>query len=384
MKPTTVQSAGPETADASALSMDGAARQTVEQVLLDLKSSEKGLSDGEAARRLAVVGPNALRTHKASPWSVLGRQLRSPILILLIVTAGLSLFLGDKTNSVVIAVILVVSVGLGFSNEFRAERAAEALHSRVTHTVVALRDGTACQIDVVDLVPGDVVRLGLGAIIPADIRLLTAQDLLCDESILTGESLPAEKDPAPSVGGGPLGDMSCCVFMGTVVQSGSCVGVVVATGGRAEFGKIALGLGERQPQTEFQNGLKRFSFLLLQVAVVLTTLIFIANLLLGRPLIDSLLFSLAIAVGITPQLLPAVVSTCLAAGTRALAKRKVLVKRLVCIEDLGDMDVLVTDKTGTLTEGHISFTSALPVRAAITGGGTLCPGAGLHGGRLLA
>jgi Mg2+-importing ATPase len=338
----------------------------VEQVLLDLGSADSGLGSDEAARRLSIVGPNALRTHKASPWLVLGRQLRSPILILLIVTAGLSLFLGDATNSVVIAVILLVSVGLGFSNEFRAERAAEALHSRVTHTVVVLRDGTACQIDVVDLVPGDVVRLGLGAIIPADIRLLSEQGLLCDESILTGESLPADKDPAPILGVVSLSEMANCLFMGTVVQSGSCAGVVVATGGRAEFGRIALGLGERQPQTEFQNGLKRFSFLLLQVAVALTSLIFVANLLLGRPLLVSLLFSLAIAVGITPQLLPAVVSTCLAAGTRALAKRKVLVKRLVCIEDLGDMDVLVTDKTGTLTEGHVSFVSARPVRAEVT------------------
>ncbi|MFQ4149421.1 magnesium-translocating P-type ATPase [Arthrobacter sp. LAPM80] len=358
-----------EPANFTQISLAGTARLSGEQVLRELQSSESGLSGGEAARRLAAVGANALRTHKASPWSVLGRQLRSPILILLIVTAGLSLFLGDATNSIVIGVILVVSVGLGFSNEFRAERAAEALHSRVTHTVVVLRDGAACQIDVVVLVPGDVVRLTLGAIIPADIRVLTAEGLLCDESILTGESLPAEKDSVPIVGDASLGDLSCCVFMGTVVQSGSCTGVVVATGGRAEFGKIALGLGEHQPQTEFQNGLKRFSFLLLQVAVGLTTLIFIANLLLGRPLLDSLLFSLAIAVGITPQLLPAVVSTCLAAGTRALAKRKVLVKRLVCIEDLGDMDVLVTDKTGTLTEGRISFTSALPVGPDISKAG---------------
>ena len=174
--------------------------------------------------------------------------------------------------------------------------------------------------------------------------------------------------------GAALGDLTSCVFMGTVVQSGSCTGVVVATGGRAEFGRIALGLGERQPQTEFQLGLKRFSFLLLQVAVGLTSLIFIANLLLQRPLIESLLFSLAIAVGITPQLLPAVVSTSLATGTRQLAKRKVLVKRLVCIEDLGDMDILVTDKTGTLTEGRISFTGALPAAPDMSADGLLTLG----------
>jgi len=343
------------------LTITDAARQAPDAVLAALGSGPDGLSRAAAADRLDAVGPNAVRTHEASAWSVLARQFRSPILILLLITAGLSLFLGDATNSVVIGVILLVSVGLGFSNEFRAERAAEALHSRVTHTAVVVREGAAAELDVTALVPGDVVRLGLGAIIPADLRLLAAKDLLCDESILTGESLPVAKSPAPVTEKASLGDLTSCLFMGTVIQSGSCTGVVVATGGRAEFGRIALGLGERQPQTEFQLGLKRFSFLLLQVAIGLTTLIFAANLLLQRPVIESLLFSLAIAVGITPQLLPAVVSTSLATGTRQLARRRVLVKRLVCIEDLGDMDILVTDKTGTLTEGRITFTAALPV-----------------------
>ena len=342
------------------LAISRAAGRPVAAVLDELGSGENGLSGGEADRRLAEVGPNAVRTHTASGWSVLGRQLASPILILLLITAGLSLFLGDATNAIVIGVILLVSVGLGFSNEYRAERAAEALHSRVTHRSVVVRDGMPGEIDVTALVPGDVVHLGIGAIIPADMRVLAAKDLLCDESILTGESLPVAKDPAPVPQDAPLADLSSCLFMGTVIQSGSCTAVVVATGGRAEFGRIALGLGERQPQTEFQLGLKRFSFLLLQVAIGLTSLIFVANVLLHRPVIESLLFSLAIAVGITPQLLPAVVSTSLATGTRQLARRKVLVKRLVCIEDLGDMDILVTDKTGTLTEGRIGFTAALP------------------------
>ncbi|QCO99897.1 magnesium-translocating P-type ATPase [Arthrobacter sp. 24S4-2] len=346
--------------DPRQISIYTAAQLPSDQVLEQLGSGRAGLNSGEAANRLAELGPNAVRTHQASGWSVFGRQLGSPILILLLITAGLSLFLGDATNSIVIGVILLVSVGLGFANEFRAERAAEALHSRVTHRAVVLRDGTTREVDVTALVPGDVVHLGLGAIIPADIRLLTSKDLLCDESILTGESLPASKDPAQVPAGTVLAELASCAFMGTVIQSGSCTGVVVATGGHAEFGRIALGLGERQPQTEFQLGLKKFSFLLLQVAVVLTSLIFIANLLLQRPLIESLLFSLAIAVGITPQLLPAIVSTSLSTGTRQLARRKVLVKRLVCIEDLGDMDILVTDKTGTLTEGRISFTGALP------------------------
>ncbi len=342
---------------ASAISV--AAQQSVDEVLADLGSSVSGLSAAEAARRLASVGPNAIRSHTASAWAVLGRQLKSPILILLIVTAAASLFLGDATNSIVIGIILVASVGLGFINEFRAERASEALHSRVTHRVVVARGGIPLEIDVVDLVPGDIVQLALGSVVPADIRLVRCNNLLCDESILTGESMPVEKDPAAVHDGSSLGELSSCAFMGTVVQGGAGTGVVVATGGRAEFGRIALGLGERQPQTEFQNGLRRFSFLLLEVAIALTTVIFLANLLLQRPPLESLLFSLAIAVGITPQLLPAVVSTCLATGTRQLARRKVLVKRLVCIEDLGDMDVLVTDKTGTLTEGSITFSEAL-------------------------
>ena len=351
-----------------------AASLTAEQALTRLGSGPGGLSEEEAAARLEQLGPNAVRTHRANAWAVLGRQLGSPILILLLVTAGLSLFLGDATNSIVIGVILLVSVGLGFTNEYRAERASEALHDRVTHRAVVLRGGTPRDVDVTALVPGDVVHLSLGAIIPADLRLISTHNLLCDESILTGESQPAAKETAPVAAGSALGDLASCAFMGTVIQSGDCTGVVVATGGRAEFGRIALGLGERQPQTEFQLGLKRFSFLLLQVAIVLTTLIFVANLLLQRPLLESLLFSLAIAVGITPQLLPAVVSTSLATGTRQLAKRKVLVKRLVCIEDLGDMDILVTDKTGTLTEGRISFTRAIPVTPGTSDGELLTLG----------
>ena len=178
----------------SAISL--AARQPVEQVLAGLRSSSSGLNPDEAARRLAVSGPNVVRTHGTSGWRVLGRQLRSPILILLIITAATSLFLGDVTNSIVIGVILLVSIGLGFANEFRAERAAEALHSRVTHRAVVVRAGALGEIDVADLVPGDIVRVILGSVVPADIRLFSGEDLQCDESILTGESLPVDKDPA--------------------------------------------------------------------------------------------------------------------------------------------------------------------------------------------
>lgn len=289
------------------------------------------------------------------------------VLILLAVTAFISFVLGQRTDTVVIGVILLASVGLGFLNEYRAERATEALHSQVLHRAVTLRGGRLVEVDVTGLVPGDVARLVLGEVVPADLRLLSTMGLECDESVLTGESLPADKAVPPVAAGSALGDLTSCAFMGTVVRSGSGTGVVVATGAPAEFGRIALGLGERHPETEFQAGLGHFSVLLLQVALALTSLILVANLVLQRPLIQSLLFSLAIAVGITPQLLPVVVSTSLATGSRRLAKCKVLVKRLVCIEDLGDMDVLVTDKTGTLTEGRITFAAALDPPGADSG-----------------
>jgi Mg2+-importing ATPase len=244
---------------------------------------------------------------------------------------------------------------MGFFNEYKAAKTAEALHSGIPHSCVALRDGHPRTVDVTELVPGDVVGLQLGQVVPADLRLLAVAGLECEESVLTGESLPAEKSAEPVAAGTPLAELSSCALMGTVVRAGSGTGVVVATGGDAEFGRIAVGLGQQQPETEFQVGLRKFSMLLVQVAGVLTGAIFVINVALHKPVLDALLFSLAIAVGISPQLLPAVVSTSLAAGLRQLARRKVLVKRLVCIEDLGDIDVLFTDKNGTLTEGSLRF-----------------------------
>ena len=341
------------------LTAAAAAALPVRDVLDQLGSGLEGLPEDEAQRRLLTTGPNAIRSHRARPLPVLARQLRSPLLVLLAVTASASAFVGQASNAVIIGTILLASVGLGFVNEFKAEKTAEALHSSVRHRCVVLRDGHPRATDVTELVPGNVVDLQLGQVVPADLRLLATAGLECDESVLTGESLPAEKSPAPVAAGTPLAELASAALMGTVVRAGSGTGVVVATGGRAEFGRIALSLGERQPETEFQAGLRKFSMLLVQVAGVLTTSIFVINVTLHRPIIDALLFSLAIAVGISPQLLPAVVSTSLAAGSRQLARQKVLVKRLVCIEDLGNVEVLFTDKTGTLTEGSLRFMRSL-------------------------
>ena len=325
------------------------------QVVSALMTSADGLTTAEASRRLASAGPNAVRSHRAELLPVLLRQLRSPLLVLLAITAVASYFVGERTDALIIGVILAASVGLGCMNEYRAEKTAEALHSRMQHRCVVRRDGHPVPIEVTKLVPGDIVDLKLGDVVPADIRLLSAAGLECNESVITGESAAAEKAVDPVAEGAALAELRSAALMGSVVVAGSAEGVVTATGGGAEFGRIALGLGDRQAETAFQKGLRRFSFLLVEVAVVLTVGIFVINVVLHRPVIDALLFSLAIAVGISPQLLPAVVSTSLAAGSRQLARQKVLVKRLVCIEDLGDVDVLFTDKTGTLTEGRISF-----------------------------
>ncbi|HEY1441721.1 MAG TPA: magnesium-translocating P-type ATPase, partial [Mycobacterium sp.] len=343
------------TSGPSALTAEQVAAASVEDVSAWLNSSPDGLSNAEAAARLSQYGPNAVRTHHVNALAILGRQLNNAVLILLAGTAVVSFFLGDSTQAVIIALIMVVSVGLGFFNEYRAERAAAALHSGMRHSVVVRRDGEYVTIDVTNLVPGDVIRLTLGEVVPADVRLIDATGLECNESILTGESTGSEKSPQSVPADAELADSADVAFMGTIVSAGEGIGVVYATGKNAEFGRIAAGLGERQPETDFQVGLRRFSYLLLEVAVALTVLILVSNLLLRKPVIDSVLFSLAIAVGITPQLLPAVVSASLATGSRRLAKLKVLVKRLVCIEDLGDIDILITDKTGTLTEGRISL-----------------------------
>lgn len=348
-------------AGSSGLAIGDAAALPVDEVLARLGSSSSGLSAAAAAERLGTVGPNAVRSYRVRAWAVLARQLRSALLLLLAVTAVASFFLGNRSDAVVIGIILVASVGLGFVNEYRAERATAALHSQVRHNTVVLREGEATRVDVTELVPGDVVRLVLGDVVPADIRLSEVVDLECDESVLTGESEPADKTTDVVPEGTATADLTDCAFMGTIVHAGTGTGVVVSTGGNAEFGRIARGLGDREPETDFQRGLRSFSVLLLQVALVLTSLIVVINLLLDRPLIEALLFALAIAVGITPQLLPAVVSTALASGSRRLAAQKVLVKRLVCIEDLGDIDILITDKTGTLTTGRIAFVEAVPL-----------------------
>ncbi|HSP55331.1 MAG TPA: magnesium-translocating P-type ATPase [Dehalococcoidia bacterium] len=343
------------------LRLADAASLGLTSVLQRLEVTESGLTAEEAKRRLALTGPNAIRSHGARTLEILIRQVKNPLLVLLVAAATTSLVVGEQTDAVIILGIITLSVGLGFVNEYRAARTVEALHSRIRHTASAVRDGHAVEVDVIDLVPGDIVRLEVGDVVPADVRLLEAHDMECDEAVLTGEATPAEKKQDPAAPGDSLLDLPSCVFMGTVVRNGAGRGVVVQTGKNTEFGKIATRLGEAQEQTAFQQGLQSFSVLLLQVTIVLTVSIFVVNTALSRPLLDSALFSLAIAVGLTPQLLPAIVTVSLSLGSRRLAQKSVIVKRLVSIEDLGNVEVLFTDKTGTLTEGRITFSAAMDV-----------------------
>ena len=247
-------------AAASGTDLATAATLDATAVLAALGTGPDGLTPAEANRRRAEYGPNAVRTHHARALGVLGHQLRSALLVLLLVTAVVSYVLGERTEAVIIGTILAASIGLGFANEYRAERAAEALHSSMRHLVTAIRGGAPVELDVTELVPGDVVLLQLGAVVPADLRLLeVVRSGVRRERAHRGvrRRSPRIRRPCPPARLWP--SSTSCALMGTVVRAGSGRGVVVATGGRAEFGRIAVGLGERQPETEFQVGLRRFS-----------------------------------------------------------------------------------------------------------------------------
>jgi Mg2+-importing ATPase len=350
--------------DHDSLRLPDAARRGAGEVLELLGSCVDGLTSVQARERLARDGPNLVLHRRVTALDILAGQLRNPLLWLLLGAAAVSGITGDPTGGTIIAAIVVLSVGLGFVNEYRSAQALAELHGDIHYTAATRRDGREQMVDVTELVVGDVVALSVGVVVAADLRLIETAALECDEAVLTGESQPAPKSAAPVTATESAVDLACCAFMGTIVRQGSGRGVVVATGARTAFGEIAVGLGERQAETAFQVGLRDFSELLVKVAATLTVGILVVNIAFQRPLIEAILFSLAIAIGITPQLLPAIVSVGLSTGSRALARKRVLVKRLVTIEDLGNIDLLFCDKTGTLTDGRITFTQALDPRGA--------------------
>ncbi len=327
-----------------------------------LNTTAGGLPSAEAGNRLAAYGENRLHAKKKTgQLGLLLAQFGSPITVILVAASTLSFFLHDATNAIVILGIVVASAVLGFFQERGAAQAVGKLLDLVRVRTRVVRDGKEDEIPVEGVVPGDIVRLSAGDVVPADCLLLESKDLFVDEAALTGETYPVEKSEAVLPAETPIARRSNSLFMGTHVVSGTASAVVAATGLGSEFGRIAHRLRLRPPETEFERGIRRLGHLLMEVTLVLVLAIFAINVGFQRPILDSLLFSLALAVGLTPQLLPAIISVNLAHGARRMAAKRVIVKRLASIENFGSMDVLCSDKTGTLTEGTVELESALGV-----------------------
>ena len=325
-----------------------------------LGTSADGLTNDQAQERFARFGANRLRSkQRATGLLLLLRQFTSPIILILIGAALLSTFLQDVTDAAIILSIVIASGLLGFWQEHRAATAVAMLCAVVETKVRVLRAGAEMLVPLEQVVPGDLVLLSAGALIPADCRLFEARDLFVNEATLTGETYPSEKTSAALSATTPLARRTNAVFMGTHVVSGSGKACVIDTGRETQFGKVYQTLKLRPPETEFERGIRRFGYLLAEVTFVLVLAIFAFNVYFHKPVLDSLLFALALAVGLTPQLLPAIISINLSHGARRMAARKVIVKRLAAIENFGSMNVLCADKTGTLTEGEVRVHAAL-------------------------
>ncbi|MDX8481512.1 magnesium-translocating P-type ATPase [Mesorhizobium sp. VK24D] len=325
-----------------------------DQLVAQLETSASGLSSGDAAIRLGKLGRNALAPRSGgSALAVFARQFRSSLVLVLVFAAAVSTFVGEGHEAAIIGAIVLASCVLSFSQEYGASRAMEALQQRISRKATVLRDGREHMIDVETIVPGDMISLSAGNLIPVDGVILESRDLNVSESVLTGETFPVLKSAGRSAPEAGIGQRTNAVFTGTSVRSGTAKVLAVATGTRTEFASIAEALERRIPETEFAHGIRMFGYLMTEIMLVIVILVFFANVMLDRPLIESLLFSLALAVGLTPELLPAIISVTLARGARTMAAGGVIVRRLDAIENLGSMDLLCTDKTGTLTEGVI-------------------------------
>jgi Mg2+-importing ATPase len=325
-----------------------------------VETSKDGLTGEDARRRLGKYGPNRFESKKRTTiLTLVVNQFRSPILLILIFATLLSFIVHDKTDAVIILAIILISSLLGILQEKGAGAAVEKLLSSIQIKASLLRDGTVTSVSVEEVVPGDIVRLAAGGMVPADCRILESKDLFVSEASLTGESYPVEKADSVLPRNTPVSERTNCLFMGTHIISGSASAVVIRTGRETEFGQISKHLKMKPPETEFQRGIRKFGYLLMEITLLLVIGIFAVNMFLARPVMQSLLFSLALAVGLTPQLLPVIISINLAHGARRMAAEKVIVKRLESIENFGSMNILCSDKTGTLTEGTVRINSAI-------------------------
>ena len=332
------------------------------ELLTKLQTTALGLTTNEAKKRLISYGQNRLKPQKRSDaFTLLIAQFKSPIILILLFATGLSLFLHNMVDALIILTIVVISGLLGFWQEHSASNAVAKLLAIVQIKTAVLRDGNQQEIPIEDVVPGDIVILNAGDIVPGDCLLLESKDVFVDEAMLTGETFPVEKVVSVLPVDTALAQRTNTVWMGTHIVSGTSKALVTLTGKNTEFGKVSERLKLKAPETEFEHGIRRFGYFLGEVTLVLVVIIFAINVYLHRPVLESFLFSLALAVGLTPQLLPAIISINLAHGAKKMAQKKVIVKRLASIENFGSMNIICSDKTGTLTDGTVQVGSALDI-----------------------
>jgi Mg2+-importing ATPase len=331
-------------------------------LILSLQGTPQGLTKGEAARRLAIHGKNLLQTKKRTGIpALLLSQFSSPIILILILAAVVSFLLGDAATAMIILVIVGISGLLGFWQERGASDAMEKLIEIVEVKATVLRDGSEAEIPMDEVVPGDVTLLRAGDTIPGDCLILESKDLFVDEAALTGETFPVDKSAGVLPPDANLSGRTNSLFMGTHVVSGTARALVVHTGLATEFGRISERLQIRAPETDFEIGVRRFGYLLMEVTLFIVIVIFGFNVYLKRPVMESFLFAMALAVGLTPQLLPAIITVNLSHGARRMAQKRVIMKRLASIENFGSMNILCADKTGTITEGTVRLHAALDI-----------------------
>ena len=316
--------------------------------------SARGLTQGEAEARLRKSGPNRfMDTNRRPAWLQFVARFRNPLVLLLVIASALSAMTGDVTGFLIILSMVLLSVSIDFAQEYRAGRVAERLRQSVALRTRVLRDGAAREIPLADVVIGDVVLLAAGDLVPADALVIDANDCFVQQSLLTGESFPAEKRAGVVPADAGLESAVNALFMGSSIISGSAIALVVRTGNRTAMGGIAGSLARTPPPTAFEIGTRRFGLLIMRLTLLLVLFVLLLNGVLGKPWPEAFLFAIALAVGLTPELLPMVVSVTLAVGALRMSRRKVVVRRLSAIQNLGSMDVLCTDKTGTLTEARI-------------------------------
>jgi P-type Mg2+ transporter len=341
-------------------------QEPVERILARLATSATGLDATEAQSRLETFGPNDAAVVKQSPlWLQFLSRFRNPLVIILLVASGLSAATGDVASFLIVVVIVTISMTIDFVQEVRAQNAVEALRRSVAVQATVRRNGACLSVPIDRLVPGDIVELIAGDLVPADSRLLESRDLFINQALLTGEPYPVEKQcsDGPSGSENPAG-ASNAVFAGTSVISGTATVVICRTGRKTALGHLATSLAEKPPATAFAVGIRRFGLLIMRLTILMVLFVLVVNVSFHRPVLESLMFALALAVGLTPELLPMIVTVTLARSALDLSKRKVIVKRLSAIHDLGAMNVLCTDKTGTLTEATIKLVRTIDGRGS--------------------